>query len=80
MSGEQTARQQLERVTARLEELAVRIREAGGQPQAAVQELAEQASDLSAQAAEIIPRAIAEAEAEARGETLASGEPGAQPA
>jgi len=62
-----SARDQLARVTARLEELAVRIREAGGQPQAAVQELAQQASDLSAEAAELIPRAIAEAEADARG-------------
>jgi len=44
----------------------MRIREAGGQPQAAVQELAQQASDLSAEAAEIIPRAIAEAEADVR--------------
>ena len=66
MSGTPSARDQLARVTARLEELAVRIREAGGQPQAAVQELARQASDLSAEAAELIPRAIAEAEADVR--------------
>jgi hypothetical protein len=44
VSGTQSARDQLARVTARLEELSVRIREAGGQPQAAVQELAQQAS------------------------------------
>ncbi len=66
MSGNQSARDQLARVTARLEELSVRIREAGGQPQAAVQELAQQASDLSAEAADLIPRAIAEAEADVR--------------
>ena len=51
-----TARQELERATARLEELA------------------QQASDLSAAVAEMIPRAIAEAEAEARGESAAAGE------
>lgn len=68
MTGAPSARSQLARVTTRLEELAVRIREAGGQPQAAVQELAQQASDLSAEAAELIPQAIAEAEAEARGD------------
>jgi hypothetical protein len=66
VSGNQSARDQLARVTARLEELSVRIREAGGQPQAAVQELAQQASDLSAEAADLIPRAIAEAEADVR--------------
>ena len=63
-----TARQELERATARLEELAVRIREAAGRPGGGVEELAQQASDLSAAVAEMIPRAIAEAEAEARGE------------
>jgi len=68
VSGTHSARDQLARVTARLEELAVRIREAGGQPQAAVQELAQQASDLSSEAAELIPRAIAEAEADVRGD------------
>jgi DNA-binding ferritin-like protein len=68
-----SARDQLARVTARLEELAVRIREVGGQPQAAVQELAQQASDLSAEAAELIPRAIAEAEADARGDDADAG-------
>lgn len=62
-----TARQELERATARLEELAVRIRDVAGRPGGAVEELAQQASDLSAAVAEMIPRAIAEAEAEARG-------------
>jgi len=66
VSGTPSARDQLACVTARLEELAVRIREASGQPQAAVQELAQQASDLSAEAAELIPQAIAEAEADVR--------------
>ena len=67
-----TARQELERATARLEELAVRIRDAAGRPGGAVEELAQQASDLSAAVAEMIPRAIAEAEAEARGEAEAT--------
>ena len=66
MSDTPSARDQLARVTVRLEELAVRIREAGGQPQAAVRELAQQASDLSAEAADLIPRAIAEAESDVR--------------
>ena len=73
MTSAHSARDQLARVTARLEELAVRIREAGGQPQAAVQELAQQASDLSAEAAELIPPAIAEAEADARGDDADAG-------
>lgn len=69
-----TARDELVRATARLEELSVRIRAVAGQPGGAVEELAQQASDLSAAVAEMIPRAIAEAEAEARGESAAAGE------
>ncbi len=64
-----TVREDLERATARLEYLAVRIREVVARSGAGVEELAQQASDLSAAVAEMIPRAVAEAEAEARGET-----------
>lgn len=53
--------------TARLEELAHRIQDAAGRPQPEIEELARQASDLSAAVADLIPRAIAEAEAAARG-------------
>jgi hypothetical protein len=70
-----TARQDLERATARLEELSVRIREAAGRPGGAVEELAQQASHLSAAVAEMIPRAIAEAEAEARGQVETAPDP-----
>ncbi len=61
-----SARDELAQATARLESLAVRIREAANTPRAGVEELAQQASDLSSAVAEMIPRAIAEAEAEAR--------------
>ena len=57
----------LARATARLEELAHRIEDAVGRPQPEIEELARQASDLSAAVADLIPRAIAEAEAAARG-------------
>lgn len=61
-----SAREELARATQRLEELARRISEAIDRPAAEVEELARQAADLSAAVAEIIPRAIAEAEAQAR--------------
>ncbi len=61
-----SARDELAQATARLENLAVRIREAANTPRAGVEELAQQASDLSSAVAEMIPRAIAEAEADAR--------------
>ena len=61
-----SARDELAQATARLEILAVRIREAANTPRAGIEELAQQASDLSSAVAEMIPRAIAEAEAEAR--------------
>ena len=56
-----SAREELERATRRLEELAQRIADAAGRPASEVEELARQASDLSAAVAGIIPRAIAEA-------------------
>ena len=58
-----TARDELEGATRRLEELARRIADAADRPAGEVEELARQASDLSAAVVEIIPRAIAEAEA-----------------
>lgn len=61
-----SAREELARATQRLEELARRISGAIDRPAAEVEELARQAADLSAAVAEIIPRAIAEAEAQAR--------------
>lgn len=68
----------LARATARLEELADRIRDAAGRPQPEIEDLSRQASDVSAAVADLIPRAIAEAEAAARGEDgAASGGPGA---
>ena len=56
-----SAREELERATRRLEELAQRIADAVGRPANEIEELARQASDLSAAVVEIIPRAIAEA-------------------
>jgi hypothetical protein len=63
-----TAREELERATRRLQELAGRIEDAADRPAPEIEELARQASDLSAAVVEIIPRAIAEAEADARGD------------
>ena len=65
-----SAREELARATQRLEELARRISDAVDRPAAEVEELARQAADLSAAVAEIIPRAIAEAEAQARGDDV----------
>ncbi|GEM_PF-4221251 len=73
-----SALEDLGRATARLQELADRIRDAAGHPQPEIEELARQASDVSAAVADLIPRAIAEAEAAARSEDgAASGGSGA---
>ena len=69
------ARDELERATRRLEELARCIADAADRPVAEIEELARQASDLSAAVVEIIPRAIVEAEAEARGDVPRIGDP-----
>jgi len=74
-----SAREELERATRRLEELAQRIADAAGRPASELEELARQASDLSAAVAGIIPRAIAEAEEEARRDVPRIGDP-AEPA
>lgn len=66
-----TAREELTRATARLEEIAGRISSAAGRPAPEVEELARQAFEISAAVVEIIPRAIAEAEEAARGEARA---------
>ena len=70
-----SAREELKRATRRLEELAQRIADAVGRPANEIEELARQASDLSAAVVEIIPRAIAEAEEEARGDVPRIGDP-----
>lgn len=76
-----SAREELERATQRLEELANRIGEAVDRPAAEIEELARQAADLSAAVAEIIPRAIAEAEADVRGDDVPRiGDPAGGPA
>jgi len=73
-----SAREELEHATRRLEALAQRIAEAVDLPAAELEELARQAADLSAAVVEIIPRAIAEAEAEARGDVTPVGDPAAE--
>lgn len=74
-----SAREELERATQRLEELAMRITDAADRPAAEIEELARQAADLSAAVAEIIPRAIAEAEAAARDDDVPRiGDPAAE--
>lgn len=70
-----SAREELARATQRLEELSQRIAQAVGRPASEIEELARQASDLSATVVEIIPRAIAEAEEEARGDVPRIGDP-----
>ena len=66
-----TAREDLEGATRRLQELAERIEQAADRPAWEIEELTRQASDLSAAVVEMIPRAIAEAEDEARGDSPA---------
>lgn len=61
-----TAREDLQNATSRLQELAARIGDASDRPVADIEDLARQASDLSAEVVEIIPRAIAEAEVDVR--------------
>jgi len=72
-----TAREELEGATRRLRELALRIEQAADRPAHEIEELARQASDLAAAVVEIIPRAIAEAEAEARPGGSTEADPGA---
>ena len=73
-----SAREELWRATRRLEELAQRISDAIDRPAAEIEELARQAADLSAAVAQIIPRAIAEAEA--RGDDVPRiGDPAGSP-
>ncbi|MBL6633585.1 MAG: hypothetical protein ISP32_04215 [Thermoleophilia bacterium] len=75
-----SAREELSRATQRLEELAQRISDAIDRPAAEIEELARQAADLSAAVAQIIPRAIAEAEAGARGDDVPRiGDPAGSP-
>lgn len=75
-----SAREELARATQRLEELSQRIAQAAGRPASEIEELARQASDLSAAVVEIIPRAIAEAEADARADVPRIGDPAEDPA
>ncbi len=76
-----SARGELERATQRLEELAQRISDAVERPASEIEELACQAADLSSAVAEIIPRAIAEAEAAARDDDVPRiGDPAVEPA
>lgn len=76
-----SAREELARATQRLEQLAQRITDATDRPAAEIEELARQAADLSAAVAQIIPRAIAEAESEARGDGVPRiGDPAGTPA
>ncbi|MSO44745.1 MAG: hypothetical protein EXQ74_05505 [Thermoleophilia bacterium] len=70
-----TARADLVRATVQLGELARLIGEATDRPVTEVEKLARQAAEISAAVMEIIPRAIAEAEDEARGGAVASDVP-----
>lgn len=73
------AREELEAATRRLEELAQRIADASGRPASEIEELAVQASELSSAVVDIIPRAIAEAEEEARADVPRIGDPATAP-